>query len=125
MGPAAARCVARFLHIAERHGVWPPQVWIIFSFLTAKPKGGYRIINMLPSMYILWVGIRRVFARNWEKQHVRRYFAFTAGGGAERTVFRQTLMAEKEALKGGCTVTTLWDATAYYESIKRKKLWER
>eukprot|EP00974_Lingulodinium_polyedra_P120530 11175369-Lingulodinium_polyedra.AAC.1 len=48
--------------------------------------------------------------------------AFTAGGGGERTVFRQTFLAEQHAMEGSTTASILWDITSYYELIDRKLL---
>eukprot|EP00974_Lingulodinium_polyedra_P075677 7332051-Lingulodinium_polyedra.AAC.1 len=103
----------------------PSQLALIYSFLLKKAKGGYRVINLLAGPYRLWVRARRVQARVWERQHFRRYMAFTAGGGAERTVFRQTLLAETHALQGINTVALLWDIASYYELIDRSLLQQR
>ena len=103
---AALQVMATLFQAVELLGLWPSQLAVIMVQLIEKPKGGYRPICLFAAAVRLWERTRRRECQQWCARWSRSYWAFTAGAGAELTVWRQQARAEagtasKDQVAGG------------------------
>ena len=103
----------------------PRQISLLLSFLVAKPKGGWRVLNLFSSPYRVWARYGRAEARQFELLNPHRSLAFQSGGGCEDIVVRQALAAEAAVHGGEASFALCWDLKSYYEYLDRGELQSR
>ena len=74
-------------------GLYPSQQMFLVVQMLPKPKGGFRPIVWFGAVARVWERARRREAAAWMASMTRPYWAFTAGAGAELTVWRQQIKA--------------------------------
>ncbi len=73
LGDEGLATVAELLEVIEATGMWPSQVSLVTTPMIPKPKGGFRVIGLMPSLYRLWAKARRSAALEWEHAHHRSF----------------------------------------------------
>ena len=110
----------------ELLGMWPAHLACIMVQLIDKPKGGFRPICLFAAAVRVWERMRRPLCQDWCARCARPYWAFTAGAGAELTVWRQVARVEaNSADKSLVTAGSLRDMRKFYESVDLEVLKER
>ncbi len=117
--------VAAIMEASELLGTVPGQLRLANMPLIAKPKGGYRGIGVLPSLYRVWARARRSEADAWERDNKRAYWSAAKGNSAVDTVWRQAAKQEAGIACGKEAAGLIYDLESFYELIDRKKLWKR
>ena len=119
------QAIADLLSAIEARGVWPRQLRFVQIVLIPKPKGGFRPIGLMSSLYRLWGALRRPVLGAWEATHKLPIFAFGAGRSALSAVWRVALEAEKATTTRGkamAAATLLVDLHKYYELLDHDRL---
>ena len=86
--------LAAIYQAIEGLGMYPSLLMFLVIQMLGKPKGGYRPIVVFSAIAGLWERARRREAKAWLASMARPYWAFTAGAGAELTVWRQQVKVE-------------------------------
>ncbi len=119
---AALRVTAMVLEAVELTGIWPTQVSVTTMPMIPKPKGGFRVIGLLPALYRLWGRARREHAVRWENEHLRGYFASAAGTSPVDVVWAQAARQEAGVAGAQTAGMVLEDLASLYEGINRDVL---
>jgi hypothetical protein len=93
--------------------------------LIEKSRGGHRAVAALVGLYRLWAKLRKPLVTAWELKNDRAYLAAGKGRSPQTSIWRQASRAEAAAGRGQHAGTILWDMSAFFESIKRRPLWNR
>ena len=114
---------AKLLNNAERHGVWPEQLYSILVCLIPKAEGGVRPIGLLTSLVRVWSRIRKVEVQRWRELNFCDYKFAANGRSAETAVWRQSVLEEAAATRGKATASELVDLTNAYELCRLELVW--
>ncbi len=85
----------------------PPQLRLTTMPLIAKARGGHRAIAAFPSLYRLWVRVRRDVVRRWEEENDHAFIAAGTGRGPQDAVWRQAARCEAAVGEGSSAATLL------------------
>ena len=118
----ALRALSWLYVLVEALGRFPVQVDLTQYVFVGKPKWGRRVIAIYTGPFRLWERARYPHARSWEQTNERAFFAAGAGGGAEATVWRQSVTAEAAVATGQGFAATLTDMASFYERFGHGRL---
>ncbi len=110
------------MEVAETGGIWPSQISLVTTPMLPKPKGGFRVIGLMPALYRVWAKARRTTAEEWEKRFQRGYFAAAPGTGTVDIAWAQAAKQEAGVAREEIAGMILEDLAAFYEGINRDLL---
>jgi len=111
---------------SEMLGDIPKQSRLLSMLLIEKPKSsGFRNITLFSAFYRTWERSRRDTAQVWLLQNDRPWRACGGRRSPEDTVWRQAIVAEASAERGGAAGGQLIDIRKYYERIRLELLFCR
>jgi ribonuclease HI len=110
------------MNTMEKLGRMPPQTEQLMIMLLAKPQGGYRPIGIFPSIYRLWMKIRRPICAEWERRWHRPFFGMAEGREPGDSVWRTAIRAEAAQRSNQAAATLMWDMVKAYEMIRYSHL---
>ena len=90
----AAEVVASMLNLIELQGAMPLSIRAMVTALLAKPKGGYRAIALMVSLYRVWAKIRRQEACEWELKNHWPFLSYQKDCSCVDVVWRMSVNAE-------------------------------
>ena len=115
--------IAVLLMNMEKRGIWPMQLREAFIHLIPKPTGGRRPIGIVTSLPRIWERVRKPALIQWRLQFVRDFNWMTAGRGAARAVWAQSVEEEAARYEGKKTTAVLIDLVKAFEQVDLGSVW--
>ena len=116
--------IAAFLQAIERAGIWPGQLQEALIHLIPKLTGGRRPIGLVSCLPRVWERVRKPVLKRWRSQYSREYNWMTAGKGAERAVWAQSVEEEAGRFDRKKSAVVLVDLVKAFEQVTLVSVWE-
>ena len=91
--------------------------------LIPKPTGGRRRIGLVAALPRVWERVRKPVLKEWRREFTREYNWMTAGKGAGRAVWAQTVEEEAARFEGKLSTAVLIDLVTAFDQVIRGSVW--
>ena len=99
---------------------------MLLVVLLPKPKGGFRPIVLMNSLFKLWSRARRPGVQGWwYDENDQPFLACGKGRSVEACVWRRSVRSEAGVAMGKSAATVLWDARKFYGNFILELLVQR
>ncbi|CAK0897887.1 unnamed protein product, partial [Prorocentrum cordatum] len=106
----------------ERVAMWPHQLFMVIAAVAPKPKGGDRILGLLPFLPKLWSKMRSADSLDWTVAMDEHWDTAIRGSSALQAALVRSLLDETcQEMKISCA-TLLLDLEKLYDSISIAKM---
>ena len=120
-GPAKQELI-QLLHAIEEHCLWPQQIFMVIASILPKPKGGDRILGLLPHLVRLWSRLRSQHTADWSEALCEHWVTAVRGSSALQAALIRSCMDESCRELGIASSTLLLDLEKFYDSLSFSRL---
>ena len=110
------------LNLCEKHLMWPHQLYTVIGAVAPKPKGGDRILGMLPYTMKVWSKLRYPLSERWSDEIGEFWDTAIKGSSPLQASLARACMDECCFTMGISCATILLDLEKFYDSISIIKL---
>eukprot|EP00959_Pyramimonas_sp_CCMP1952_P134065 2804572-Pyramimonas_sp.AAC.1 len=114
--------LVELLNDIENTCTWPRQLHATVGALCAKPRGGDRVLGLLPTTCKVWSQARSGPAMEWSNGLSAFWDTALRGSSALRAAMVRSLLDEVGFVNGKHFVTLLLDLEKFYDSVYMCKL---